>query len=81
MDGCWIGTCKTCGKRLFKARSEAKKAAKQLPGDHLIAYRCPSSIDLWHLGHPSKDVREGLSARGSYIPGRAVKQGMAGRRS
>lgn len=74
MDGCWIGTCRTCGKRLYKSRSEAKKTAKHMPGDHLLAYRCPSSDDLWHLGHPSKAVKQGVMARSSHVPGRALKE-------
>lgn len=50
-----------CGKRAYRNRREAKRAARRYhPGDHLSAYPCGQ---LWHYGHLQNVVRHGQMRR------------------
>ena len=59
-------TCRTCGKRTFRNRRDARAMAKQIPGAHMTAYRCPVDAGGWHLGHLPRDVVRGVGDRRSY---------------
>jgi hypothetical protein len=44
-----LGDCPLCGKRRYRSRRAARRAARLLyPGDRLRAYRC---CGYWHIGH------------------------------
>lgn len=45
----WVGTC-SCGKRTYKTRKDARRAAKAgHAGEHMSVYRCAQGH--WHIGH------------------------------
>lgn len=55
-----------CTKRAFMSKSDAKRAARQTPGDcrggyhkvgTLVAYRCPTEQGIWHVGHKAGTYR------------------------
>lgn len=60
------GFCGPCGKRSYRDRADARRAAKQIPGTHMTAYRCPAADWGWHLGHLPRNVRLGLGSKRSY---------------
>lgn len=53
-----LGTCRRCGKQIYKDRREARLIAKRLfPGDTLRAYVCPAGH--WHFGHLQQAQKAG----------------------
>jgi hypothetical protein len=49
------GTCGVCGKRGFRSRAAARRAARRLfPGTHLREYECQGGTGRWHLGPAPK---------------------------
>ena len=60
------GSCGPCGKRAYPSRREARARAKQIPGTHMNAYRCPHGAG-WHLGHLPDDVRHGDLPKDEYL--------------
>lgn len=56
-----LGTCGTCGKRIYASRQIAKRAMQRLyPEDRQSVYRCG---DFYHFGHLPGVVRAGREAR------------------
>lgn len=55
-----VATCPVCGKRSFKSRRDARRAARAIhPGEVLRAYKCG---EHWHVGHTPDWVRRGEDA-------------------
>lgn len=60
-------TCSPCGgKRRYPTRSSARAVAKQIPGPHMTAYRCPHFDGWWHLGRLPRSVVHGREAKGAF---------------
>jgi hypothetical protein len=63
MDG-YVGRCEPCDKKAYSTRAYAKKAANRWHrGEHVTAYPCPVTPDLFHVGHLSKGVISGDMSR------------------
>jgi len=66
-DRALVGNCGPCGgKRRYPNRRTAQAAAKQTPGAHMTAYRCPHWPGWWHLGHMPRSVVRGREAKASF---------------
>lgn len=53
--------CRTCGKRAYSSRKQARRAARIAhPGDHLRAYQCPHHPGFWHIGHLHRRGQDGI---------------------
>ena len=55
--------CTWCGKIEYTTRSAAKKTAKKFPGHKYSVYRCPHGTGMFHLGHQSRWITQGLDSR------------------
>lgn len=75
----WVTTCARCGKRGYKTRKDAKRAARTFhPGDTQRPYRCPVLPDLWHFGHRPEWVTQGAPnpAHVAYLIRRMRQRGV-----
>jgi cysteinyl-tRNA synthetase len=71
MEG-YVGRCEPCNKKAYSTRAYAKKAVKRWhPGEHVSAYPCPVTPNLFHVGHLSKGVISGVTSRTNAYPAAA----------
>lgn len=71
----YIGTCRTCGKRCYPTKADAKKAIRQLPhkkGGRLSVYPCGP---YWHFGHLPKQIRTGDATRDDLLKPTRTRRG------
>jgi hypothetical protein len=53
-----IGTCRRCGKQIYRDRKTAKQVAKRLfPAESMRAYVCPAGFV--HFGHLAATAKTG----------------------
>lgn len=58
-DFSFLFTCGPCGKRTYPTRKEARRVARAVhPDDQLASYECPAHLGLFHIGHPTTDLRD-----------------------
>ncbi len=75
MTGDYDGWCKQCLKRIYYAREKASKAEKSHHGEHLRPYRCPSNLNVWHIGHlPEQQITQGVQPEMAPPASRARKR-------
>lgn len=56
----YLFTCRSCEKRTYDSRREARAAARRAhPDDLLAAYACPHNPQWWHIGHANPHCRNG----------------------
>lgn len=60
--GIYLTTCTACGKRNYRNRDHAKRAARHDSLTGLRPYRCVET-GTWHLGHLPPDVIAGNVTR------------------
>ena len=73
-----VGVC-PCGKRVFRNRKEARKAAREVhPGESLVAYECPEAArdGVWHYGHDETWRRPPRQVESPSCP-QSVRKGIA----
>jgi hypothetical protein len=59
----YIGFCEHCQKRKYGNRKSARVVARRMGGGHVVAYRCPSEKEFWHVGHLPTPVIKGIVTR------------------
>lgn len=77
--------CEVCEKRSYLTRSDARRAARAVPGPvHMNSYLCPAAdleFPAYHIGHLPQSVRSGMLPKPRYLRGEhrvAVRLGADG---
>lgn len=59
----YVAWCDKHQKKLYTRRRDAKRIAREHPGEHKVAYRCTLRPHLWHVGEIPPQVLSGEQTR------------------